>query len=164
MPSLRQGLYDLLDANSIPEPNSGCWIWLRGICGGKNKYGVWKWRGRRWQATHLALKCVGIKIPKGRDVCHHCDVTLCVNPDHLFVGTRKDNMRDAQRKGRLVGYGVREFCKYGHPFSGYNVMVDSKSGKRRCRECSNRRDRERYRQSEARRTRWRPSGKGSTTS
>jgi hypothetical protein len=130
MPTLR----DMLSNNSIPEPNSGCWIWLRGFAG--RGYGVWKWRGRRWQATHLALKAVGIKVPKGRDVCHTCDVTLCVNPDHLFIGTRKQNMRDAQRKGRLVGYGKREVCKQGHPLSGDNVRIDPKSGKRRCHICT----------------------------
>lgn len=131
-------LAEMLEANSIPEPNSGCLIWLRGIAGGRNgpSYPVWKWEGRRRQVSHLALEAKGIKVPKGFDACHRCDVTLCVNGDHLFVGTRKINMEDARAKGRLVGYGKREFCKQGHPLSGDNVRVDPKSGKRKCHICS----------------------------
>jgi hypothetical protein len=148
-----QAISDMLDRNSIPEPNSGCWIWMRGVSGGG--YPVWTWNGRRRQVTHLALKLKGIKVPKGFDACHRCDNTFCVNPDHVFVGTRTVNMRDAQSKGRLVGYGKREFCKQGHPLSGDNVRTDPKSGKRSCQICRRRWEKEHYLRSPKRRNRWR---------
>lgn len=148
----------LLETNSIPEPNSGCWIWLRGLSGGKYKYPVWGQRDQRRQVSHLALLTRGIEVPRGLDACHSCDNTYCVNPDHLFVGTRKDNMRDAQAKRRLVGYGKREVCKAGHPLSGENLYV-SPDGKRHCRICVRRWGRKH----DARRRPFRRSGKVSTT-
>ena len=120
-----------IDANSIPEPNSGCLLWLRGV-GGRG-YPVWNWEGRRRQVTHLALEAKGVDLADDDDACHRCDVPLCVNEDHLFPGTRVINMRDASAKGRLIGYGKREFCKQGHPLSGDNLRVYS--GKRRCHAC-----------------------------
>jgi hypothetical protein len=124
-------LADMLEANSIPEPNSGCWLWLRGV--GGTGYPVWNWEGRRRQVSHLALEAKGVEVPKGFDGCHRCDVPLCVNGDHLFVGTRTVNMQDARTKGRLVGYGKRDFCKQGHPLAGDNLRVYS--GKRQCHAC-----------------------------
>jgi hypothetical protein len=138
-------LTEMLEANSIPEPNSGCWLWLRGVAGGKRVAGVrkgvypiWKWEGRQTQVSHLALKTRGVEVPKDFGGCHRCDNTFCVNPDHLFVGTNTDNIRDAQAKGRLVRV-KRMVCKQGHPLSADNVYINN--GKfRGCRICKRRRD------------------------
>jgi hypothetical protein len=134
-PSIR----DIVEANSIPEPNSGCLIWLGWVAGGKyggKKYPVWGNKSERRQVTRLVLQAKGVDLADTDDACHSCDVSLCVNEDHLFAGTRKINMQDARAKGRLVGYGKREFCKQGHPLSGENLRVDPKSGKRKCYACS----------------------------
>lgn len=82
----------------IPEPNSGCWLWL-GEINDKGYGRVWaesmRMRAHRYSYQHH----VGL-IPDGLHVCHRCDVPCCVNPDHLFLGTASDNMRDCVRKGR----------------------------------------------------------------
>jgi len=59
-------------------------------------------------------------------VCHHCDVPACVNPEHLFLGTAKDNLQDASRKGRMSVPGKgwernKTHCKHGHPFNEENT-------------------------------------------
>lgn len=78
--------------------NTGCWIWT----GTKinRGYGSMLWE-RRYHLTHrLAWMSTKGNIPKGLQVLHHCDVKACVNPDHLFVGTQKQNMADMDEKGR----------------------------------------------------------------
>jgi hypothetical protein len=111
------------------------------VAGGKyagKKYPVWGNKSERRQVTRLVLTAKGVDLKDTDDACHSCDVSLCVNENHLFAGTRKDNMQDASRKGRLVGYGKREFCKAGHPLSGENLYINPGSGKRRCRKCGRR--------------------------
>lgn len=131
-----QDIAEMLLRNSIPEPNSGCWLWLRGAKGGGRggRYAVYLWQGRQRLVSHLALLTRGIEVPPKFDACHHCDVTLCVNPDHLFVGTRLDNMRDAKAKGRMRGPPISLVCPSGHELSGDNLHISS-NGKRRCKAC-----------------------------
>jgi hypothetical protein len=95
-----------------------CWRWT----GGKKRrpdgslsYGV-AGLGRRQQtalAHRVAWEIVHGPIPDGKVVCHDCDNPLCVRPEHLFLGTRADNLRDMRQKGR--GY-VNSFpCGSAHP-------------------------------------------------
>src|SRR5712664_3439232 len=95
-------LSDRLDRWSIPEPNSGCILWLGHEA--STGYGELKVSpGRkRWHAHRLAWTLANGPIPKGMCVCHKCDVRLCLNPYHLFLGTRADNCRDRHRKGRTI--------------------------------------------------------------
>lgn len=76
----------------VDKSLGGCWIWT----GARNAdYGQFWWRGRMIRAHRVVMG-----DPKGLCVLHRCDVPLCVNPDHLFVGTRADNNADRDAKGR----------------------------------------------------------------
>ena len=91
-------LEERLDYYSMPEPMSGCQLWL--IYADPNGYGRMKWDGTYQLAHRLAWKAHRGQIPDGIDVLHKCDVPSCINPDHLFLGTHQDNMNDKVAKGR----------------------------------------------------------------
>ena len=112
-----------------PIPFSGCWIWMGSIHPeGYGRFGV----GNITLGAHR----VSYRLHRGEignmSVCHSCDVPSCVNPDHLFLGTNLDNIKDKQEKGRAAkkltkqsAFAMRDELKNGATLNSmakkYNV-------------------------------------------
>lgn len=83
----------------VVPADDGCMVWT----GSRDPRGYGRvWRSGRLESAHRVAwqECVG-PIPEGMFVCHRCDNPPCCNPSHLFLGTNRENMHDALRKGRL---------------------------------------------------------------
>jgi hypothetical protein len=80
--------------------SDGCWEWTGSSRDGL--YGSFDVDRRQVMAHRFSYELHVGKIPAGIMVCHHCDNTKCVRPDHLFLGTAKDNNRDCAAKGRKL--------------------------------------------------------------
>lgn len=81
-----------------PEPNSGCWLWTGSA--DRKGYGNFSEKGKATRAHRWSYQHFVGPIPTDFFVCHRCDVPSCVNPDHLYAGTIKDNVADMCRRGR----------------------------------------------------------------
>lgn len=102
-------------ANSTPDPTTGCWVWNKRI----DKYGYGKIsvkyaqrHGNKAYDSMIASRVSYVahkgEIPDGMLVCHTCDNRACVNPDHLYIGTAKDNYNDMVERGRSIKGRTRE--------------------------------------------------------
>lgn len=82
------------------EKTSGCWLWV----GKRHRQGYgWFWvDGKKCYAHRIAFAALVEPIPQGLWVLHHCDTPACIRPDHLYLGTHADNMRDRQLRGRTA--------------------------------------------------------------
>ena len=115
-----------------------CWFWV----GGTNKgYGMFYWNPSKPQmaAHRVAWLLYKGEIAGNLDVCHACDIPQCVNPEHLFLGTRSENLCDSVAKGRWRSGYPEGVCKRGH------LMHRGVKGNSWCTLCSARRARDRYR-------------------
>lgn len=88
--------------NCEVDPQTGCWNWKRAI--GKSGYGIVR-IAEHSSAVSVHRVSYSLWHPEVNItmcVCHHCDNKKCCNPDHLFLGTHRDNVRDAMSKGRMA--------------------------------------------------------------
>lgn len=85
--------------NKFKKQPNGCWLWTRKENG--HGYGQIYFRGKNYGAHRLSYILNKGKIESSElYVCHTCDNPLCINPDHLWLGTNHDNMIDMMKKGR----------------------------------------------------------------
>ena len=145
---LRERLLEKME----PVPESGCWLWMSSMLSPRYEYGyIVVGHDTKLLAHRAAWMVFRGPIPKGQQVLHKCDVPSCINPDHLFLGTQRDNLTDMTAKGRRVNGGctraneAKTSCLRGHPLSGENLRIN-KQGGRICLICRRTKDREEKRQ------------------
>ena len=94
---------ELMDG--VVVSNSGCWVWQKGLVETSGYASITRsYKKNVQEGGHRLAYAVfnGVDIPDGLYVCHTCDNKACINPDHLWLGTQKDNIRDMMKKGRRV--------------------------------------------------------------
>lgn len=93
-------LYERWVRRVSPEPNTGCWLWTGGV--NVWGYGMISLGGKAdgSSSAHRVSYMLHKGDPRDLLVLHSCDNRLCVNPEHLFLGTQRDNIRDMINKGR----------------------------------------------------------------
>ena len=122
--------------NKINKVN-GCWEWTASA--DKDGYGYLRINNKKPKAHRLAYETWIGPIPEDKpQVLHHCDNPPCINPEHLYAGTNKDNVKDRIKRNRSSRYwSTITHCKYGHEFNEINTRYEN--GERACRPCGRRR-------------------------
>ena len=118
----------------IPKDRNWCWIWVGGES--EDGYGAINVCGKTMHPSRFSyILHNGWEIPPSHVfVCHSCDVGKCVNPDHLWLGTQADNLRDMWKKGRGYSHGwFVTHCPSGHEYTEENTRIYR--GRRHCRQC-----------------------------
>ena len=121
------------------DKSGDCWQWT-GATNAKG-YGVWSQPGFKGLAHRYSLTLIEQPFD-GAFACHHCDNPSCVNPEHLYWGTVRDNSRDMRvRKRGKNANTLKTHCAKGHELSGDNLRIVGSAERRQCRTCGNERSR-----------------------
>lgn len=87
----------IIEFMSIPEPMSGCWLWM-GAAYDESSYGSVQFYGIKHGAHRLSFEAFHRRLVHGELVLHSCDNPLCVNPGHLRAGSNQDNADDRRKR------------------------------------------------------------------
>ena len=99
----KSNVYQRLISHMKINKTTGCWEWQGSKRNGYGRMIIGSRTDgtRKTVSTHrLSYELHYGEIPQGMEICHKCDNPCCINPDHLFAGTRQDNVDDRERKGR----------------------------------------------------------------
>ena len=115
-----------LDEYFIPEPNSGCWLWLGAV--DQDSYGVgWDIElSRNTRAHRMVYEILVGPIHADKKLLHRCDNPICVNPDHMTIGTTADNNADMCAKKRHA-FGTKHGRNKLSDVDVYNIRASAKS-------------------------------------
>ena len=127
LPWTKKTLVERFEAKFIPEPNSGCWLWI-GCVNNRGGYGRFL-VGDRWTLAHrFSYQTYNGPLLEGLVLDHLCRMRCCVNPDHLEQVTNAVNIQRG-------GSNIRPACKNGHPWTEETTWRSPRSGWRQCRQC-----------------------------
>lgn len=118
--------WEKVDKTPGHGPSGDCWIWTGFVH--KSGYGYFYFLKKRWEVHRFSYVLHFGDIPSGMCICHNCDNRRCVNPDHLSVGTHRDNTKDKINKGRA--YYLRGEESPGALLTEQEVMAIRESGKK----------------------------------
>ncbi len=116
------------------DKSGECWLWTSTCY--PNGRGQFKVHGKTLKAYRVAYELAYGPIPEGLMVCHKCDNPTCVRPEHLFLGTCGDNLRDASAKGRTASGDRNGQIKHpesrlrgeNHPWRLHPELLDKRRG------------------------------------
>ena len=117
----------------IPEPNSGCWLWLG--ANGRGGYSAFRFYGRDTSAHRASYVLHKGLISPGLHIDHLCGVRCCINPEHLEAVTPTENHRRSPGS-QGAHKRAQTHCIHGHEFDQKNTYI-TPSGHRACRRCRN---------------------------
>lgn len=129
MTIIRRPVSERILEGSIPEPNSGCWLWTRALTNsGYGQLTVFSGSALAHRQSYEAFRGA---IPDGLHLDHKCRVRICVNPDHLEPVTVAENNRRAPR-----AHTKKTHCKRGHALTEGNIYFYKGGAVRMCKECT----------------------------
>jgi hypothetical protein len=110
--SMHESDIDAYTYSVIKKSDNECWGWSGYINKG-NGYAYFCFQGKVISAHRFSYSYFKDFIPESLFVCHSCDQKICTNPDHLFLGTPKDNTHDMIKKGRSTNRIIQQCRSFG---------------------------------------------------